>query len=90
MRALIEAGADVNCENREGHTPLLNACASDDFKGVKILLDAGADISPKDHMGRDALHFAKGTSFNNLIVGAGVHDAIVKWPKKKKVRLVIK
>lgn len=76
MKKLIEAGADVNTQNGQGHTPLINACAKDDPVSTKILLDADADQKPRDIQGRDALHFA--------IFSKAVGELFIKKNKKKK------
>jgi len=76
MKKLIEAGADVNAQNGQGYTPLINACAKDDPVSVKILLDADADQKPKDRQGRDALSF--------VIFSKVVGELFIKKNKKKK------
>ncbi|KKN74274.1 hypothetical protein LCGC14_0392130 [marine sediment metagenome] len=57
VKALIKAGADVNWQNNQGYTPLINACAAGDDASAQLLLRAGADTSLRDHMGRDAACF---------------------------------
>jgi len=87
MKKLIEAGADINAQNGQGHTPLINACAKGDGASAGLLIDAGADIKIRDAVGRDAMYFSKAHSnsvLNNLIVGKQVRDSVRSWPKKKK------
>jgi len=53
--ALIEAGADVNCQNNEGSTPLITAAVFCRTEIVKALLDKGADKTLRNKAGRNAL-----------------------------------
>ncbi|MCL2767548.1 MAG: ankyrin repeat domain-containing protein, partial [Synergistaceae bacterium] len=56
VRALIEAGADVNACDDCGNTPLLlvaRACDADEL--AVILIEAGADINAKNKYGNTAL-----------------------------------
>lgn len=45
VRALLDAGADVNAEDRVGHTPLFLASQEGHLETVVVLLEAGADVS---------------------------------------------
>ncbi|KAJ2931521.1 hypothetical protein H1R20_g5586, partial [Candolleomyces eurysporus] len=66
VKILLEHGADVNCQDRQGNTPLLIACGSrasyskDDsirslpLRIVQLLLQHGADISVKNRYGQTA------------------------------------
>ena len=42
VKVLIAAGADVNCANEMGHTPLINAAICSSIPTMKILIEAGA------------------------------------------------
>lgn len=55
IRALVEAGEDVNCHNCRGETPLMFAACSD---AVRVLLELGADREAADEAGRTALMHA--------------------------------
>ena len=65
-RILIEAGADVNFQDWQGHTALMYASGARyswlegniNPEVVRLLLDAGADVNAKNKWGRTALHFA--------------------------------
>lgn len=61
VKAILDAGADVNARDSRGMTALMLAVATD-FQNpatVKLLLDRGADASLKDKYGETALDWAK-------------------------------
>lgn len=59
LKALIEAGADVNCQSIDGWTPLLSACCqNNNLPLVKMLIAAGARVEVRDRDGRTPLHQA--------------------------------
>ena len=60
IKALIDAGADVNVKNKRGNTALMYAAGvNDNSEVVKALLDVGADVDVKDdHYGNTALMYA--------------------------------
>ena len=60
---LIKLGADINCKDDDGWTPLHIAC---DVETVKKLIQFGADTNIKDNEGRTQLELLceQKTSFN--------------------------
>ncbi|EUB63523.1 Serine/threonine-protein phosphatase 6 regulatory ankyrin repeat subunit C [Echinococcus granulosus] len=54
----LAAGADVDCQNHQGDTPLMLACNSADTKCAKILISFGANTEKTNKFGRSALHIA--------------------------------
>jgi ankyrin repeat protein len=42
---LIEAGANINAQDKNGETPLKNALDNKDVKSIKFLLERGADVN---------------------------------------------
>lgn len=60
-KVLLDRGADPNVQNRLGDTPLI--CATKYAGGkaatVKLLVEAGADLSIRDDKGKTALDYAK-------------------------------
>ncbi|MEL3909513.1 MAG: ankyrin repeat domain-containing protein, partial [Treponema sp.] len=58
LNLLLAYGADVNIEDREGKTPLIDALLYDKNTTVLFLLKAGASSARQDIQGRTALHEA--------------------------------
>lgn len=58
--ALIEAGANVNFQNKEGSTPLITAAFFCRMEMVEALLKNGADPNIKNHAGSTALASVSG------------------------------
>lgn len=56
--SLIVSGANVNVQDKEGHTPLHHACRSCDLRVIAGLIAAGADANIKDKNGHTPLNFA--------------------------------
>ena len=51
MRALLRAGADVEARRRDGSTPLIVAACFGRADVVRLLLDAGCELEPRDEDG---------------------------------------
>ncbi|KAF4928951.1 Ankyrin-3 [Colletotrichum viniferum] len=58
LQVLLDAGADINLEDRDGDTPLILAAREGDADCVKFLLDHGADIFHTNHDNENALQSA--------------------------------
>ena len=58
VKLLVERGAEVNVNDRDGITPLMRAITLRDLRMVKLLLDAGAKIDVTDYRGHTALTHA--------------------------------
>ena len=59
VRGLLENGADVRLQNRQGHTALFKAVQNHHSRVVRVLLGKGcSDIRHRDKEGRTALHLA--------------------------------
>ena len=68
VKAVLDAGAQVNVEAKDGITPLLMAILSQNAEAVKLLLDAGADANFVNMNGWSPLAFAVTHSKNADIV----------------------
>ena len=68
VKALIEAGADVNKAKNDGETPLYMAASNGHEAVVKALIEAGADVNKADDDGWTPLYMA----------AANGHEAVVK------------
>ena len=55
IRSLIFKGADVNCKNSIGSTPLLIASQAHFYSAIKLLIEKGADVYAIDKYGNNAL-----------------------------------
>src|SRR3546814_16006229 len=56
---LLEHGARVDEENRDGRTPLMTAAIKGPLPAVRTLIDAGADVTRSDSTGRQPLALAR-------------------------------
>ncbi|WP_461257549.1 ankyrin repeat domain-containing protein, partial [Treponema sp. R80B11-R83G3] len=63
IKTLIEAGADVNIQSKDGQTALVVVVGAGDEAIVEILVNAGADPDIKDALGVSARKYA--TIFGN-------------------------
>ncbi|MBE0468034.1 MAG: ankyrin repeat domain-containing protein [Methyloprofundus sp.] len=59
IRALIEAGADINAQGVEGVTALIKAVKHGDIEKVRLLIELKADPFIKDEFGSNALNLTK-------------------------------
>jgi hypothetical protein len=58
IRLLLEAGADIHAQDKNGATPLHRAVRTRCAAAVKCLLDAGADATIRNLPGSTAFHLA--------------------------------
>ena len=80
LDVLLEAGADVNCANSDGLTPLM-ACAAGSAPCAlaAMIIQTGADLDLQDAHGCSALHFAchwNDAELVRLLVEAGADVAL--------------
>ena len=82
MRALIEAGADINKASFDGVTPLVKATQEGHVAVVLALIEADADINKATDNGRTPLYFAAQAGYETLVralieAGADVKKAAI-------------
>jgi len=58
VRALLDAGANVNARNNYGETALMRTALNGHAEVAALLIDAGADVDAKDDYGGTALMWA--------------------------------
>ena len=59
MVLLIKAGANVNCTNSNGHTPLMKAASKGHVSKMALLIKAGANLEVANKQGQTAFSQAK-------------------------------
>ena len=67
LKLLIEHKVDVNLVSSSGDTPLIAAIRNGESDGVKLLLDAGADVSKPDNYGNFALSVAESAGTPEIV-----------------------
>lgn len=70
VKKLIDARYDVNEKDEEGNTPAIIAASRNDFKMLKMLVDAGAKLNVTNDNGDSPLQFSqqfKNTEMENFI-----------------------
>ncbi|KAF8540334.1 ankyrin repeat-containing domain protein [Trichophaea hybrida] len=86
VRALCEAGMDVNCRNFLSQTPL--HCALKCADSVQVLLEFGADLQVKNYLGHTPLFKALHNQDSSMEVvevlldtaADAVNPDIIQWP----------
>jgi ankyrin repeat protein len=58
VKALLNAGAEIESKTSDGKTALLSSAANDDPEAARVLIDAGADVNAKDKDGKTPLIIA--------------------------------
>ncbi len=89
---LLERGADVNAQNRDGATPLHSAAFLGRTETVKLLLEKGADPKLRNNTGSPAIDGAKlDWELSKFIIGMlkiEVDEAEVKAGRAEVVKLI--
>ena len=67
VKKKIESGADVNCKNNDGDTPLHYASAYGHTEIVKLLLEHGADVDAKNNYGSTPLYGASEKGYTEIV-----------------------
>ena len=67
LRALIEGGADMNCQGDGDFTPLHNAVLHEQIDAVRFLLEMGADRQITNDDGMTALELARECGYSEIV-----------------------
>ena len=59
VEILLDSGANIDAENRQGLTPLMLAAGEGRLEVVQLLLERNADTGRHDYTGRTALNWAE-------------------------------
>ena len=81
-RTLIERGADVSAQNKDGHTPLHLASQAGRLEVARILIERGADVSAQDRDCQTPLHLASEAGLPEVARMLIEHGASVSAPDK--------
>lgn len=65
--ALLDAGADINCADADGNTPLHHAAVNGDFAMTKLLLTRGADRTRTNAAGHRPADCTTHTNISDLL-----------------------
>ena len=58
LKFLVKKGADVNCKNSEGISPLMQASLYQNKERMEALIDVGADVNTVDNKNRTPIYMA--------------------------------
>jgi hypothetical protein len=89
-RLLVKAGADVNVRSYDDATPLIWAADRASYDVMYVLLEAGADIRPKDDLGFTLVYHIlfdekNGRLSEEYVKGAASRQKCIDWLEKKGV-----
>ena len=76
---LVEFGADVNCRNADGTTPIMFACMKGNGEVVRTLVQAGAPVNAADNADKCGLVYAAENGHLEIVELLVACD----WPNRK-------
>ena len=83
IELLVEHGANIDTQDKEGSTALMKALLNGNIKVAKFLIKLGADTSLKDNHGFSALFYAAGKGYLPIVKKLVKHGANVDATSKK-------
>ena len=86
VKALVDAGADLNCVDDDGNTPLMLASAQHKVEIVKFLLKQGANPNTKNKYGYTALMLAEKPEV--IAAFKAFQDEIIPIPEVAIIRAI--
>ena len=88
INLLLDAGANINCQDKWGDTPAMDAAALYRFDLVYVLLGRGADYSIKDRWGATIVSFVKDVPMLSARKEQLVwHEKVIQFLKERGVDL---
>ena len=87
MKLLIKRGADVECKDSNGRTPLILSALKGHARAIEILLKAKADATIQDNSSNTALHYACAMRYHLsaiILIQNSENNSIVNIPNKQK------
>jgi ankyrin repeat protein len=87
-KLLIGAGSNLNWQDRDGITPLIQAANLNQFDLAYAMLEAGADPTIKDRFGNTVVHSIKRTVGHTLPEGTKWRERVVELLESKGVDVV--
>lgn len=78
VKKLLEAGADVNCKDGDGYTPLMEAVRCGKTKIVELLVENGAKVDAVNNEGRRAIDFcnSKNGEIFKMLLARGAEEGM--------------
>jgi ankyrin repeat protein len=86
VKTQLDAGADVNCRNASGETPLIVAVAYGYGRNevASLLIDKGADVNAADINGNTALMIARQIATTTSLLNCCSHTKRRRLPETRK------
>ncbi|MCZ7624463.1 MAG: ankyrin repeat domain-containing protein [Candidatus Methylomirabilis sp.] len=67
LKLLIDRGADMNAQAKDGSTAMMNAAWYGRLKVIELLVNSGADVNARDAKGGTAAFYASGNGHQNIV-----------------------
>lgn len=87
MNMLIDAGADINFQNRAGTTPLIFAAGQNHYHVAFILLKSGADFRIRENTGNTVVYSIENNTFVESLDTGGWRAKVVEFLRERGVEV---